>query len=98
MSGTTFVQLAALEPRLNDLLAEARAYHADTDPDFCANAVWYGYPGFGTGIKPRLCKLVGWGSGQCGYLRTKEAYDLAYETIYQALPDCRGRCACSAIL
>ena len=65
---------------------------------FCANAVWYGYAGFEPGIRSRLCELVGTCAEKGGDLRPSEAYDLAYETLYEALPDCRGRCICSRIL
>jgi hypothetical protein len=94
----TFRALAKLEPRLRALLALARAHHKNRDPVFCANAVWYGYPGFGPGLKERLCRLVGYRAEQGGDLRTSAAYDVAYHTIYRALPDCRGRCRCWVIL
>jgi hypothetical protein len=94
----SFRGLAKLEPRLRDLLTEARSHHKNRDAIFCANAVWYGYPGFRPGLKSRLSRLVGWRAEQGGDLRTSAAYDLAYQTIYQALPDCRGRCPCSVIL
>jgi hypothetical protein len=90
--------LAILEPRLNDLLAEACALQEDADPNFCANSVWYGYPSHRPGLKRRLRQLVGWQSGQCEALRTEEGYNVEYEAIYGALPDCRGWCACSAAL
>jgi hypothetical protein len=90
----TFRALVEQEPRLADLLAEARAHHNNRDPVFCANAVWFGYHGFRPGLKARLSRLVGWTAEQGGELRTSEAYSLAYETIYRALPDCRGRCLC----
>jgi hypothetical protein len=90
----TFEALAAQEPRLRDLLAEARSFHDNRDPVFCANAVWIGYGDFRPGLKYRLSCLVGWGAEQGGELRTSDAYDVAYETISQALPDCRGRCLC----
>lgn len=53
---------------------------------FCANNVWYEH------FKPRLFPLVGW---ECRNpeIRTQEAWDLAYETIYEALPPCRD-CLC----
>src|SRR5690242_5329690 len=93
----TFERLAALEPRLLPLLEEARAHHADPSPDFCANAVFYGYANPPRGLKARLLKLVGWESGRHDLLGTSAAYDVAYETVYEALPDCRGNCACTAI-
>jgi hypothetical protein len=60
--------------------------------------VWYGYPGHRPGLKARLTKLVGWEATRPGGVRrSSAAYDVAYDTIYEALPDCRGRCACSTI-
>jgi hypothetical protein len=91
----TFAELAGMEPGLLDLLAEARSHHEDPDPDFCANAYWYGYPGYRPGLKGRLIRLVGMFAEGGGVLRSSEAYDIAYHTIYNALPDCRGRCACT---
>lgn len=43
-------------------------------------------------FKPRLFALVDW---ECSNpaIRTQEAWDLAYETIYEALPPCRD-CLC----
>jgi hypothetical protein len=94
----TFKRLAQLEPRLLDLVTEARSYHSDPNPNFCANAVWYGHGDPKNGLKYRLSCLVGRGSEIGGLQATSRAYDLAYDTIYRALPDCRGRCHCSAIL
>jgi hypothetical protein len=71
------------------LLAAARSYHLDTNPDFCANQVWYGFPNNRPGLKFHLANLARQGHPILG---TSEAYDVAYETIYQALPDCRGQC------
>jgi hypothetical protein len=93
----TFRALARLEPRLRGLLAEARSYRRDRGPVFCANAVWYGYSDHRPGLKDRLCRLVGLQAERGGALASSAAYDVAYETIYRALPDCRGRCACSVI-
>jgi hypothetical protein len=81
----TFADLASLEPQLGALLREARHVDASSDA-FCANGVWYG------SFKPRLLLLVGWEASNPA-LRTSEAYDLAYETIYDALPDCRHKTA-----
>jgi hypothetical protein len=91
----TFAQLVQLAPELQVLFDDARSHHSNWGPDFCANAVWYGYPGHKPGIKKRMGQLVGWGAPEdAGELRTSAAYDVAYETIYQALPDCRGDCSC----
>jgi hypothetical protein len=89
----TFAELAALEPQLAEQLAEAKTHHGDAGPTFCVNEVWY-RPG---GLKPRLLKLVGWYSGQTGLLGSPRAYDVAYHTIYRALPDCGPDCICQRL-
>jgi hypothetical protein len=69
------------------LLDEAKSVKARRR-NFCANTVWYSQ------FKPRLLWLVGWERrDKHPVLSSAEAYDLAYETIYQALPDCK-RCLC----
>ena len=88
MSRTTWEQLVKIEPRLKAILGEAQAVSSDDDPHFCANAVWYA-----GGLKERLCKLVGWDRKPHPVLGTEEAYDVAYDTCYNALPDCRD-CLC----
>jgi hypothetical protein len=79
----TFAELASLEPQLGALLREASRIDVDSDT-FCANAVWY------RRFKPRLLLLVGW-EAESPRLRSSEAYDIAYETLYEALPDCRHK-------
>jgi hypothetical protein len=91
MSRPTFDELIALEPHLADLLAEAQNYHATRPRGFCANAVFYGYPGHRPGLKKRLSELVGFASDREGVLGSSEAYDVAYRAIYQALPDCKHK-------
>jgi hypothetical protein len=81
----TWPQLVELEPALLALYQEAQAVDG-RDAHFCANQVWY------DSFKPRLLALAGWEAREPA-LRTQEAYDLAYETIYAALPPCRD-CQC----
>jgi hypothetical protein len=83
----TWPKLVQAEPRLGLLLKEARAVRARS-PNHCSNSIWYGYRGH-RGIKPRLCNLVGH-DRRAGpaFLQTAGAYSLAYDKIYQALPDC----------
>lgn len=92
----TFEELCKLEPRLLALYNEVRAVKDNKRKrSFCANAVWYGRGPF-DGFKERLCRLVGYSVRHRGgdpRLATSAAYDVAYHTIYQALPDCRT-CAC----
>jgi len=94
-----FMKLVEHEPELLKLLEEARSI--TSRPKFCANEVWYGYPGSGfQGIKTRLTRLVGFyrESGRHPVLSTSQAYDVAYETIYEALPDCKEGCACQCVM
>lgn len=88
----TWMELRRLEPRLFALLKEAKATDGSGER-FCANAVWYGYPPY-PGIKERVTRLVGWfrDGPEHPVLSTAEAYDVAYERIYDALPECRDCC------
>ena len=89
----TFADLVEMEPELGKLLDEAKSHHQNTPDHFCANAVWYGYAGW-PGLKPRVAKLVGTEARLQGtILNTHLAYDIAYDTISDALPDCRD-CTC----
>ena len=90
-----FNDLAALEPKLLPLFNEAAEISGRTLPEnFCANSIWFVYDGH-AGIKRRLMPLVGW-DRQDGpeLLQTSEAYDVVYQTIYDALPACSGNCGC----
>ena len=74
-----------LEPELKALHDRAKAVRAEPGRPFCANYVWYRPCGF----KDELCALVGY-ERKTGpdVLKSAAAYDLAYETLYDALPDC----------
>ncbi len=72
--------LVVQEPRLAELYQ--RASDVRPRPGFCANRVWYDV------LKPQLVLLVGW-EAQRPELQSPELYDLAYQTIYQRLPDCQ---------
>lgn len=83
----TWEELTGLEPRLNRLFLEAQMVNGD-EGQFCANHVWF------HSFKPILVELVGWERGGPPVeLMTEEAYDLAYDKIYNALPPCRD-CGC----
>jgi hypothetical protein len=89
-------ELVAIEPRLELLLKRAKQHKDDRRRRyFCANEVWYGYgPYYGLGLKGVLVRLVGFNAGQRHpRLITPEAYDVAYDTVYDALPYCRN-CSC----
>jgi hypothetical protein len=87
-----FAALVRLEPRLLDLAHDAG--DIEYDEQFCANAFWYGYGPYLSGIKERMQWLVGHlrkdGPAE---LRTSEAYSLAYDVLYKLLPACRD-CGC----
>jgi hypothetical protein len=86
-------QLIALEPRLLELYREAKATRDDKGKSsFCANHAWYGRRGH-EGFKHRMCELIGYSRKDDPVLGSKFAYDVAYHTIYNALPDCRN-CIC----
>ena len=87
----TFDEIVAAEPRVGELMREAQAVKY-SGPKFCANAVWYGYSGH-RGIKPRLETLVGW-FAENKALTDNHTYDVAYQTIYDALPSCGSKCSC----
>ena len=82
-----FWVLAKLEPGLSKLLSEAKAVKDDPKAAcFCANAAWYS----DGRLKSKLLKLVGWGAlSDNPELNTEHAYDVAYDHIYDALPNCR---------
>lgn len=94
---TTWETLTKAEPRLIELYNAVAAVKDDgTEPAFCANDWWYGDNGF----KDRMSDLVGWGADegnpQHALLETEEAYSLAYDTLYDLLPECRN-CGCLGI-
>jgi hypothetical protein len=95
----TWSELVKLEPRLGELLARAKAIVDDGGESFCANHRWVGC-GNGPacekcrgGLKDELVMLVGWEASN-PELESSEAYDVAYDKVYKALPDCRN-CGCA---
>ena len=68
-----FIQLAALEPRLNDL-EKLAVKLAKTTPANQRLRVFYAY------LKPEVCRLAGWERrASSGALATGEAYDTVYQ-------------------
>jgi hypothetical protein len=79
----TWGELVKREPRLRSLCCFARDLVKPEGKPFCANAVWDAV------FEPQFEQLVGWfAQVQDGVVNTQEAYDLAFERIYEALPDC----------
>ena len=82
----TWEKVCEAEPRLLDLLWEVRLFGRDGDAvrvEHCSNWAWTGRHGF----RRRMAELVGFNAAH-PQLRTKEAYDLAYVTLWDALPVC----------
>jgi hypothetical protein len=86
----TWTEIVSIEPRLSELLREVQAVKDPGGKYFCANDHWYPLGGF----KSRLSRLVGW-HAENPALRTCEAYDIAYDFLYELLPNCR-ECRCIA--
>lgn len=92
----TFRELVKLEPKLGELLKQAQTVKDDGSQEYyCGNAVWYGYDGY-PGFKSSLCALIGFDRLEEGdeRLYSSDAYEIAYQTVYDALPCCRGECGC----
>lgn len=100
----TWERLKELEPRLAALerTLRERIRCGCRKKNWCANAAWYGYGQYREFIGPKevLVRLVGWHRDRFvnppphdELLRTREAYDLAYDALYTLLPDCK-RCGC----
>ncbi len=85
----TWKQITQLEPRLQDLAKEIKE-HAKANkraPKYCANKHWYGRCDTGLSYKDRMSELVGYGA-DVPAIATMEAYDIAYDYLYNLLPDC----------
>jgi hypothetical protein len=80
-------RLIELEPRVAELLEEARRVKDPGGSSFCANQTWFDQ------FDKRLDKLVGWYADGDPDLQTSEAYDVAFIKIYDVLPACRN-CTC----
>lgn len=93
-----FLPYVVLEPRLIDIFVRAASIVDDgTAPYFCANEIFFGYyqqPR--TSFKHAIVELVGWSAPKSAHpdLYTEKAYDIVYERIYEALPNCRN-CTCA---
>ncbi len=94
----TFADAVKLDSRIGDLLKEAQAVKRIEGKSFCANEIWYGYNGRSRedGLRYKVQLLVGH-ARQDGpaELKTSKAYDVVYEMIYNALPDCKDCLFCA---
>jgi hypothetical protein len=91
----TFDELCQHDAHLRALLQEVTKERYRKDSNFCANELWYALPrtrGF-VGIKFLMQQLVGHGARRVE-LRTQDAYDVAYHTLYNAMPNCAHEGSC----
>ena len=80
-----FAKLARREPRILKVLDDAKAVKRSDGEPFCAQLAFYRY-----GLKSKISDLVGVHRGNGPkQLRSQEAYDTVYWTVYRALPECR---------
>lgn len=83
----TWETMVQLEPRLGTLLEEIKnCQDLKLTKSFCANSVW------AKKFKQKMIQLVGW-EAKITDLSTDQAYDIAYNVLYGALPPCRS-CGC----
>lgn len=81
----TFDDLVKLEPRLQALYQRAQRF--DPDAGNCYINAWY------REFKPVLVRLVGWESKHPNItVRGTRAYNLAYQTILEAMSRCPKGC------
>ena len=77
------------EPKLKGLWKVALSTRVDAPPGYCANRSWYGW------FKPRLLPLVGWERKKGPkWLQEQPAYEVAYDVIWETLPDCKHEGLC----
>jgi hypothetical protein len=70
------------------LRLEAESVKDEGGTSFCANKIWY------IKFDRRLAELIGQDAHKDDpLLRSRNAHELAYETLYKLLPDCRS-CIC----
>ena len=84
----TFEEMCELEPALEALKESIRWMPRilGRRKRFCANEWWYFC------YKQILCCLVGW-DARHPQLKGEHNYNVAYDTLYHLLPDCRN-CSC----
>lgn len=85
----TWEELVKIEPRLLELYHAAK-YAGTGQERFCGNEAWYGV-GDEVGFKHLMSQLAGWETPKTANprVRTSEAYEVALDKIYNALPPCR---------
>jgi putative DNA primase/helicase len=80
----SWAEMVKVEPRLGKL---RKHIHNDIDTtEVCFNQQWFDLP---SGLKQQMKALVGWeADGASDRLRTRTAYDIAYDVLFHSAPDC----------
>lgn len=76
-----FREICQIEPRLFGLWMQVSTIKPYPEGGFCANRLWVAH------FKPELERLVGW-QAENPVLQTELDYDIAYISIYYAMPEC----------
>jgi hypothetical protein len=86
-SRITFDRICELDHEVRVLFEDAKRA-GDEDKYFDGIAAWFGEHGYERySFKQRLCDLVGWSRHREPVeLQSSEAYDVAYKTIFDAMP------------
>lgn len=80
----TWEEIIQIDARVKKLHEKAK--NLDINEDYCADREWFRDGGF----RDQLKELVGFKrQDKPVRLRTAKAYEIAYQKIYHALPDCR---------
>ncbi len=79
MERVTFNQICRVEPKLWDLFNLAVEIRCNRGKRFYPDTIWYDR------LKPKLVDLVGFMAEGEGLIKSCEAYEVAYDTIYGAL-------------
>jgi hypothetical protein len=83
----TWKRICQIDPTMLNLYREAKTIKDNKRKKrFCANEIWE------SRFKPFIVNHVGWHSAM-PELQSSLAYNIAYQTIYGALPNCRN-CFC----
>lgn len=92
-SELSWSRIKRIEPRLAGVESIIECIHdPGWEEGFCANDIWYGYTDARFSFKEQVNTYTGW-FAEHPLLRSETAYDIAYEHLYDLLPDCRD-CLC----
>ena len=87
----TFAEICRVYPCLRELADEAESHQENNSPVFCGNQQWYSYDRPRDSLRNRVIRVADAAVRRYGQQRV---YDLVYSSIYDLIPDCRGRCGC----